>query len=48
MKPTIFTWASETPGAKNCESFNNSQISPLVPSPFGSLAEASLTEIIKN
>ena len=38
------TWASVTPGAKNCESFSNSQMSPRVPSPFGKRAAASRTE----
>lgn len=32
-----------TSGARNCESFNNSQISALVPSPLGNLAAASRT-----
>ena len=34
-----------TAGAKNWESLRSSQMSPLLPSPLGSLAAASLTEI---
>lgn len=38
------TCALVTSGARNCESFNNSQISALVPSPLGNLAAASRTD----
>ena len=42
------TWVSVTPGARNCESFSSSQMSPRVPSPLGSLAAASRTVITIN